>query len=102
MVKSIEQKHKYKALPKHHLWQPSSPHKTVASRLSGPQTNSPRWRESSPLTFSTSPYEATRIMTPSLALIQSGKILISVQCPGNSHHAYFLSWGLHGPQGAGG
>lgn len=43
--------------------------------------------EFSPLTFSTSPCEATRIRMLSLALIQSGKTLISVQYPGNSHHA---------------
>lgn len=43
--------------------------------------------ESSPLTLSTSPREATRIMMLSLALIQSGKTLISAQYPGDSHHA---------------
>ena len=42
--------------------------------------------ESSPLTFSTSPSEATSIMRLFLASIQSGKILIFVQYPGNSHH----------------
>lgn len=51
--------------------------------------------ESSPLTFSTSPCKATKIMMLSLALIQSGKTLISAQCPGNSHHACSWSWGRH-------
>lgn len=50
--------------------------------------------------FATSSYEIAKIMMLSLALIQSGKILISVQYPGKSHHAYSLSWGLHGLQGA--
>lgn len=43
--------------------------------------------ESSPLTVSASPSEATSVMMLSLALIQSGKILIFVQYPGNSHHS---------------
>lgn len=63
-------------------------HKIIASRfMESTDQLSKMEIESSPLTLSTSPCEATRIMMLSLALIQSGKTLISAQYPGNSHHA---------------
>ena len=60
------------------------PHTTGVSSVSGLQTHSPRLRHNPGLTSS---YEIAKIMMLSLALIQSGKILISVQYPGKSHHA---------------